>query len=176
MSAWPRLGVLAVFVSLCAAQTIDLQVPFIRQQKNGCGAASVAMIMSYWRQHSASKQPEGPPPKEIYQRLYRPEQKGIQLAEMKRYLEDYGYQTYTLRGEWNDLEQHLAKGRPVIVALKPGNRKPIHFAVISGATNDAALLNDPTKRKAGRMARGKFDAQWSRAERWMLVAAPARGI
>ena len=174
MSLAQRLGALALFAGLCAAQPPGLEVPFIRQQKNGCGAASVAMVMRYWNQQLATPAAI-PSPQEVYQRLYRPELKGIQLAEMKRYLEEQGYQAYTLHGEWKDLEQHLAKGRPVIVALKPGARKPVHFAVLSGAAGDAVLLNDPTKRKTGRMTRGKFDAQWSRAERWMLVAAPARG-
>lgn len=167
-------GMLALLAGLCTAQPPTLEIPFIQQQKNGCGAASVAMVMRYWNQHSASPS-SIPSPLEVYQRLYRPELKGIQLAGMKRFLEQQGYQAYSLRGQWDDLEQNLAKGRPVIVALKPGSGKPVHFAVLSGATDGAVILNDPTKRKPARMARGKFDAQWSRAERWMLVAAPARG-
>lgn len=174
MSQARRLGALALFAALCAGQPPGLQVPFVKQQKNGCGAASVAMVMRYWGGHSATVSAI-PSAQAVYQRLYEPGLKGIQLAEMKRYLEEQGYQAYTLRGEWNDIEQHLSKGRPVIVALKPGARKPVHFAVLSGAAGEAVLLNDPTKKKPGRMARRKFDAQWSRAERWMLVAAPARG-
>lgn len=175
MTAAPRLGIILLFASLCAAQTVALEVPFVRQQKNGCGAASVAMVMRYWQQHSASAPAEIPSPEEVYARLYEPGLKGIQLARMKRYLEDHGYRAYTLHGEWTSLAEHLAKGRPVIVALKPGSRKPMHFAVVSGTTGKDVLLNDPTKKKAGRIARGKFDAQWSRADRWILVAAPARG-
>ena len=26
-----------------------LDVPFVRQEKNGCGAASIAMVMQYWQ-------------------------------------------------------------------------------------------------------------------------------
>lgn len=174
MSLPRRLGALAFFAGLCAAQTPGLDVPFIQQQKNGCGAASVAMVMRYWNQHSAAPA-AALSPLDVYRRLYRPELNGIQLAEMKRFLEEQGYQAYTLRGEWKDLDQHLAKGRPVIVALKPSSRKAVHFAVLSGAAGGDVLLNDATKKGPGRMARGKFDAQWSRAERWMLVAAPARG-
>lgn len=175
MTAAPGLGIILLFASLCAAQTVALEVPFVRQQKNGCGAASVAMVMRYWQQHPASAHSEVPSPEEVYARLYEPGLKGIQLAGMKRYLEEHGYRAYTLHGEWTDLADHLSKGRPVIVALKPGSRKPMHFAVVSGATKKDVLLNDPTKKKAGRMARGKFDAQWSRADRWILVAAPAQG-
>lgn len=174
MSLAARLGALALLAAICSGQPPSLDVPFVQQQKNGCGAASVAMVMRYWSGHSATV-PAIPSPLEVYQRLYEPGLNGIQLAEMKRYLEEQGYQAYTLRGEWKDIEQHLAKGRPMIVALKPGARKPVHFAVLAGAASDAVLLNDPTKKKPGRMSRRKFEAQWSRAERWLLVAAPARG-
>ena len=30
------------------APEVQLDVPFLRQKKNGCGAASVAMVLHYW--------------------------------------------------------------------------------------------------------------------------------
>ena len=29
-----------------------LDVPFVKQEKDGCGAASIAMVMQYWRRHA----------------------------------------------------------------------------------------------------------------------------
>jgi hypothetical protein len=36
---------------LCTAgeSSVWLDIPFVKQQKNGCGAASIAMVMGYWQ-------------------------------------------------------------------------------------------------------------------------------
>jgi hypothetical protein len=39
---------------------------------------------------------------------------------MSHYLEQQGFRTFAFQGEWGNLKQHLEKGRPLIVALKPG--------------------------------------------------------
>ena len=46
----------------CAAASSQLNLPFYPQKKNGCGAASVAMVMHYWenqRPESVDGQPFG---------------------------------------------------------------------------------------------------------------------
>src|SRR6185295_14630508 len=117
------LVAMAGLAAACHAATgSPLNVPFFHQQTNGCGAASVAMVMHYWERQQ--------PPERVYQRLYNADQKGILLSDMKRYLEESGFRAFTLRGEWNDIEQHLAKGRPIIVSLKKNRAARIHFAVV----------------------------------------------
>ena len=44
---------------------------------------------------------------------------------MERYFQEKGFRTFTIRGEWEDLKQHLDKGRPLIVALKPARRRAL---------------------------------------------------
>ena len=49
-----------VTVSACRAvaagiANLWLDVPFVPQQKDGCGAASIAMVMQYWEQHEAGR-------------------------------------------------------------------------------------------------------------------------
>ncbi len=114
-----------------------------------------------------------PSAQEVYESLYRPEQKGIQLADMKRYLEGRGFRVFTLRGEWADVEEHLAKGRPIIAGLKAGRRKPVHFVVVSGAGPGFVWLHDPTRKKPNRLKRAEFEKRWALADRWMLLAAPS---
>jgi hypothetical protein len=46
---------------------------------------------------------------------------------MTRYLETPGFDTFTLRGTWRDLENHLFKGRPVIAAM--GKETPRRFTL-----------------------------------------------
>lgn len=170
-----REGVIALALALCPVAAAEmLPVPFFAQQKNGCGAASVAMVMHYWGSQPGSTSKEYPSAKEVHEQLYRPELHGIPLAAMKRYMEDMGFGAFTLRGRRADLMEQLRKGRPIIVALKPKRNRAMHFAVVAGAEADGVWLNDPTNKKASRLDRVKFERQWAQADQWMLVAAPLR--
>ncbi|MGH9673138.1 MAG: cysteine peptidase family C39 domain-containing protein [Bryobacteraceae bacterium] len=148
----------AVFALLLA-----LDVPFFVQEKNGCGAASVAMVMHYWRVPQ--------PPSLVYQQLYNTDIGGIPLEAMREFLEKAGLQAFTLRGERADLERHLALGRPVIVGLRSKPRAPLHFVVVAGFENEHVHVNDPTRKKAQRVRAARFEKQWASADRWMLLAA-----
>ncbi|RPI19241.1 MAG: hypothetical protein EHM65_01625, partial [Acidobacteriales bacterium] len=111
-------GVLLLVFATAPAGAERLRVPFFTQERNGCGAASVSMVWRYWSEGLPGRTLAEPSPEEVYRQLYNPAAKGIALAGMRDYLEEGGFRAYTLRGEWPDLEQQLAKGRPVIVGLK----------------------------------------------------------
>lgn len=149
-----------------------LEVPFFRQAKNGCGAASVAMVAHYWSRHGAKEPAATPSPQRIYAHLYDSERRGIPLADMRRYLAQLGYRAFTFRGQWQDLERHLSKGRPVIVGLRKGPSKDLHFVVLTGTDGKRVWLNDPTRSRPQRMKRAAFEKRWTLAERWMLLATP----
>ncbi len=155
-------------LALLAAATLEAQlnVPNIRQLKNGCGAASLAMLIGYWK--------PGPPPDHpaIYAKLIDAERKGILLADMKSYLEAQGFRAFTLRATPKDLDEHLAKGRPLIVPIKPSARARTHFIVLTAAEQTHITFNDPTKSQPQRWPRAKFEKQWSQAENWLLLATP----
>ncbi len=159
-------------VEYCAAASLPLAVPFYAQKKNGCGAASVAMVMHYWENGRPGPSAIYPSPENLYGLLYRPGRKGILLADMKRYLEDMRFRVFTLRGRWEDVEGQLAKGRPLIVALKKGQSAAIHFVVVTGAGDESVWLNDPTRNKPNRVKRPEFEKRWAFADRWMLLAFP----
>ena len=148
------------------AQT-SLDVPLFKQEKNGCGAASVAMILHYWS-------PGAPASADVYRRLYDSHLRGIPLAEMRRFLEDQGFRAFTLRGEWTDIEQHLAKGRPIIVGLKQSASERFHFAVVTGHDSTHVWLNDPGRKRPARVTRADFTKKWEAAEKWMLLATPKK--
>lgn len=156
-----------------SAASSPLHLPFYRQKKNGCGAASVAMVMRFWAERRPGTLLTHPSPDEVYEALYRPQLKGIRLADMKGYLEDWGFRAFTLRGDWADVEGHVTKGRPLIVSLRQGRKKPVHFAVVSGVANGFVWLSDPTRKAASRMGRAEFEKRWELADRWMLLAMPA---
>ena len=125
------------------------------------------MMIGYWTGHPSTKGIAKPSPEQAYDA----ERKGILLAEMKRYLEDIGLRAFTLRGGWLDIENHLAKGRPIIVGLKKPGSWDLHFAVVVRTADNQVWLNDPTRKKSS-MKLVEFVRQWKLADNWMLLATP----
>jgi ABC-type bacteriocin/lantibiotic exporter with double-glycine peptidase domain len=156
---------------LAAQSKVWLDVPFVKQQKNGCGAASIAMVMLYWKQQLPS-QPPPPGMEEIQRALYSPWARGIYTSDAEWYLQQHGFRTFALRGEWTDLEQHLEKGRPLIVAL--GSGRNLHFVVVTGLDTEQNMIlkHDPTARGWLRQRRSEFEKEWMVARNWTLLAVP----
>ena len=165
---------LCAFVSAGQSSGMWLHVPFVKQKENGCGAATIAMVMEYWRQQPGQKLPPGPTPQQILNDLYAKEAGGIYASEMENYFRQHGFQAFAFPGEWDDIEQHLEKGRPLIVALQPGNRSPRHYVVVAGldVEQGVVLTNDPAERKLLKQARTNFEKQWKAAGNWTLLAVP----
>ena len=156
---------------------VMLDVPFIAQPKNGCGAASIAMVMRYWeRSGSARASTAGGANVEAIQRaLYSKEAKGIFASAMERYLKQAGYRTFAIRGAWSDLRENLEKGRPLIVGLAPeGLHDPLHYVVVAGVDwqNNWIFVNDPAQRKLLKTGRAEFEKQWAATQDWTLLAVP----
>ncbi|HXA07379.1 MAG TPA: C39 family peptidase [Bryobacteraceae bacterium] len=163
------LAGLSLLPALLCAETsaVWLDVPFVKQEANGCGAAAIAMVMHYWSRPDAD-------PHKIYQSLYSREVDGIRGRDLDRFLRESGFHTFAFRGEWQDLEQHLAKGRPLIVCLREGRAGPLHYVVVAGVdtTQNLVLINDPARRKLLKVERVVFEKDWTTAGRWTLLAVP----
>jgi predicted double-glycine peptidase len=153
-----------------------LDVPFVRQDKEGCGAASIAMVMQYWLNQQGRSANDSINVQEIQRDLYVPGTRGIYASAMERYFQQHGFRTFSFRGEWKDLRQHLQKGRPLIVALKPsGVGASLHYVVVVGIDWEQGLLllNDPAQRKLLKQERSGFEKQWSATGKWTLLALPS---
>jgi ABC-type bacteriocin/lantibiotic exporter with double-glycine peptidase domain len=150
-----------------ATDAIWLDVPFIAQEKNGCGSAALAMTIRYWGKSADAAS--------IQRELYSPVEKGIPATAMVRYLEDHGFESHVFRGEWQDLRNHLSQGRPLIVCFKPSRRSPLHYAVAAGVSDHVIALNDPADRKLRKWDRAAFEKSWRAAGSWTLLAVPRAG-
>jgi ABC-type bacteriocin/lantibiotic exporter with double-glycine peptidase domain len=150
---------------------VRLNVPFVSQETNGCGAASAAMVMRYW-QHEMGR-PETADAPAIQRALYSPQAHGIYASGLERYLRQHGFRTFAIKGEWQDLEQHLEKGRPLIVALKVG-RSDLHYVVVTGldGQQEIVLEHDPADRAFVKRHRADFEREWKAAGNWTLLAVP----
>lgn len=156
------------------AANLWLDIPFIPQQKNGCGAATIAMVMRYWeKQQGQPARPESEPA-QILRALYSPSVHGILASAMTDYFREHGYRAFAFAANSIDLERELHFGRPLIVALKPHSGSSLHYVVVAGIdeTQQLVLVNDPAQRKLLKEDQSQFAREWKAAGSWALLAVP----
>jgi ABC-type bacteriocin/lantibiotic exporter with double-glycine peptidase domain len=169
------LAALASAAVILGSSGVMLDVPFVAQPKNGCGAASIAMVIEYWERSAGQSHSRQAEVGAIQRALYSPPSRGIRASAMQRYFKDAGYRTFPLHGAWADLKENLQKGRPLIVALAPeGPHDPWHYVVVAGMDweNDWVFVNDPARRKLLKVGRAEFEKQWAVTQDWTLLAVP----
>jgi ABC-type bacteriocin/lantibiotic exporter with double-glycine peptidase domain len=157
---------------------IWVDVPFVKQEQNGCGAASIAMVMQYWHTQDPRAVDENIDPAQIQRDLYSRRARGIYASDAQHYFEQHGFRTFVFRGEWRQLRGHLEKGRPLIAALKPTHGGgALHYVVVVGVDSEQALVlvNDPAERKLLKRDRSDFEGEWSGAGNWTMLALPQQG-
>jgi uncharacterized protein YvpB len=151
-----------------------LDVPFVSQQKDGCGAASIAMVMQYWeRRQGQPLRPEAAP-SQILRALYSGPAHGIYASAMVRYFQLSGYRAFAFAGATADLERELAQGRPLITAIEPGSSTSLHYVVVAGLDEpqQLVLVNDPAQRKLLKEDQSQFEREWNATGHWTLLAVP----
>jgi ABC-type bacteriocin/lantibiotic exporter with double-glycine peptidase domain len=162
----------AAFASELANLWLD--VPFVPQQKEGCGAASIAMVMQYWEQYQGEPLHHEAQPAPILRALYSGPAHGIYASAMLRYFQQNGYRAFVFAGQPADLERELQQGRPLIAALKPGPGPSLHYVVVVGLDEPQklVLVNDPAQRKLLKEDQSQFEREWKAAGHWILLAVP----
>ena len=167
-----------VFATTLGAQApgaLWIDVPFIPQPHDGCGAASIVMVMQYWaRQQGAAISPVSDVAT-IQQQLYSPKDHGISSGQMQQYFQQHGFRAFALNGSWSDLLEQLQKGRPLIAALRPQGQSELHYVVLDGidSARNLVTMNDPAQRKLLTEERSSFEKEWGATHNWMLLAVPA---
>lgn len=161
-------------IALAAPSGIWLNVPFVHQKTNGCGAACISMVMRYWQQSKDERAPVAADAGRIQRALYNPKAKGIYAEDMERYLRQNGFHVFAFSGQWRDLKHHLSKGRPLIVSLGEGRMEPLHYVVVVGLDwqQHVVLVNDPAQRKLLKVDRRRFEKRWKATNDWTLLAVP----
>ncbi len=164
---------------LCFAVAVEgapglwLDVPYVHQEKDGCGSASLAMILRYWQGKNVPVAEGRADPLRIQRELYAAKPKGIYASDMERYLLESGFDVYTMRAEWSDLRSQVAKGRPLIAGLKPKGVPPHYVVIVGIAPGDAeVLVHDPERGKLQHIERLEFEKDWRGTENWTLLAVP----
>jgi predicted double-glycine peptidase len=152
-----------------------LDVPFVSQTRDGCGAASIAMVMQYWERQQGESMRAEAEPEQILHALYSEPAHGIYASAMAHYFEANGFRAFAFAADWMDIERELHYGRPLIVALKPG--ASMHYVVVAGVNEPGqlVLVNDPAQRKLLKEDQSQFEREWKAAGNWALLAVPKTG-
>jgi ABC-type bacteriocin/lantibiotic exporter with double-glycine peptidase domain len=166
----------ALVCTVLAADAVNiwLDVPFVKQQKDGCGAATIAMVMQYWQQHQGLPANADTAYDRIESKLYSPRAHGIYASDMERYFRENGYRVFAFAGQWSDLARQLKEGRPLIAALRPTASKELHYVVVVGLDQPerVVLVNDPEQRKLLKENQSTFVRDWKATGKWTLLAVP----
>jgi ABC-type bacteriocin/lantibiotic exporter with double-glycine peptidase domain len=171
------LGCLAGLVWAAETPAFWIDVPFVKQERNGCGAASIAMLMHYWQRQQRNPQAEIVDATQIQRALYSDQAHGIYASSLERYFSEHGFRTFAFQGTWSDLKLQIEKGRPLIVALKPRSGRELHYVVVAGVDEARRLVfvNDPAERKLLEREWQEFEGEWKASNFWTLLAVPREG-
>ena len=176
--------IFALLIILAACLKLDLaaetsgawiDVPFVAQTKDGCGSASISMVIRYWENKGGQTVPASADAEKIQTALFSPAAGGIPASMMRKYFQDAGFRVFSFQGEWSDLKRHLQQGRPLIAALRmSGPRGPLHYVVLVGIdwARGYVFVNDPAQQKMLRISREGFESGWSSTHNWILLAVP----
>ena len=178
LRAWAIAAILAA--GTASAQTaapaaIALRTPYIQQSWEGCGSASIAMVMQYWDAQLHQPITTSADAAAIQAKLYSHTAHGIHASSMEQYLRDAGYRVFAFPGQWSDLQHHLALGRPLIVSLAAsGKHGPLHFVVVTGIdpARGYIYIHDPARKPMLRLSQEGFESEWKGAHFWTLLAVP----
>ena len=151
-----------------------IDVPFVPQPKEGCGAASISMVMQYWQFQQGVAETSSARPEIILHELYSGSSRGIYTSAMVGYFQKYGFRTFAFAGQWQDFALELQKGHPLIVGLKPEGADSLHYVVVVGVDTERQLLflNDPARRKLLKEDRSVFEHEWKATDNWTLLVVP----
>ena len=94
---------------------------------------------------------------------------------MRDYFEKSGYHAFAFQGKWEDLENHIKQGRPLIVSLRASApSRALHYVVVVGIDPERnnLFLHDPAQQKMLRISRQGFESEWNPTHNWTLLAVP----
>lgn len=165
----------AAYIVAAPPPALWIDVPFVAQSRDGCGSASISMVMQYWAEKEGHSSPPFADPKTIQSQLFSPKEGGIGATAMEAYFRKSGYRAFAFSGQWHDLAHHIRLGRPLIVGLLgSGPLGPLHYVVVVGIdpSRGFLFLNDPAQQKMLRVSRQGFESEWSHTHNWTLLALP----
>lgn len=151
---------------LALLAVLDLAVPFVPQDKDTCGAASLAMVLAYWGYPV--------PHHEVAAALMEPDLRDTPGSRLAAIAREHGLDAISYEGDLLHVRDYLRRGRPLIVAWKVG-RGRYHDVVVVGFDDERneVLVNDPAEGTSRRVPAEVFERRWAGAGHWTLLVLPS---
>ena len=124
---------------LFAANAFSAQidgVPFVKQEPEKCGPASLASVLTYY---GVSIQPDA-----ISEATYDPKLKGSLITDLENYARRMGFNTESGRGDTGTLKKFIDDKKPVITLVDLGLwilARP-HYLVLFGYDEEGFIVHD----------------------------------
>jgi tetratricopeptide (TPR) repeat protein len=150
------------------AAVVQLPVPFVPQEKDTCGAAALAMVLRYWGAPASHDAIAGA--------LVERELQGIRGSRLADFAREHGMVTVAFAGDMVVLHDHLAKGRPLVLAIDAGHGR-LHDVVAVGLDDRGdVIVHDPARGAGRRIAAGDLERKWAKSGRWTLLCTPRDSV
>jgi ABC-type bacteriocin/lantibiotic exporter with double-glycine peptidase domain len=156
---------LAAAIPFLLAASLD--VPYVPQRKDTCGAAALAMVLQYWGVAVSHDEVAG--------ELLQPELHGIAGSRLAAFAAGRGLTAIAHAGDVDHLRDYVGKGRPMIVAWAMGRGR--HHDVVVIGFDDArrrVIVHDPARGAARHVELEAFERRWAGAGHWTLLVAPPK--
>jgi len=145
-------------------------VPFYRQSESTCGPAALASILAFHGRPESLERITG--------KIYLPELRGTLPMDMENFAREAGFKTTSSYGTIEELKAYIRKGMPVICMLDLGfglYHQPHYISVIGFDDVNAVIIGHDGLTPDSVISYEKFNKEWTRAGRWMLVIEPGPG-
>ena len=147
-----------------ASAPVLLNVPAVKQPYNLCLAASVSMVLKYWGVDITPQALADQIP------IYKDGTTGRDLQSL---VEESGFHGFLIQPPFEDLLEHLTKGRPLVVTFpsRGGSRHAMVLAGFDAGRQELSLI-DPASGKRRSFDYGTFRRKWEAAQRWTFLIVP----
>ncbi len=143
---------------LLASNALALEiegVPFIRQESQFCGPASLASVMTFYGAPEDQKK--------IGAAVYSEKLQGALITDLEQYARQKGFETKSGQGTVEGLKAEMDRGRPVMVLVDLGFwvvSKP-HYLVVIGYDDEGFTAHDGYT-PANRYPFARFSEVWEK--------------
>jgi len=151
-----------VLVLGAGASHIIPGVPFVMQDSQYCGPASLSSVLSYYGDSVDQKTIGG--------EVYSPKLQGALITDLENYGRKRGFRTKIGRGLVGDIKKFVSENRPVIVLVDVGFWviSKQHYLVVYGY-NEEGFLAHTGYEAAHVYSYDEFEKLWEKAGRSFLL-------
>ncbi|MFZ5824028.1 MAG: tetratricopeptide repeat protein [Bacillota bacterium] len=150
--------------SILAREVKRLAVPVVRQGRNHCFPACLAMVRSYWGQTDDQR---------AIGAAVMDGGRGTPLYRALQYLEEQGWTCRAFRATVDRTKALIDRGVPPILGLEYSGGAHVHVCVGYDEEHQELILQDPAHPYPSRLRYQDFAELYAQSDYWAMAFAPA---